>query len=307
MTALIEPAIDPQLALEASTLESSRTELEHGHRKTTSLVWRTAVERTIGTMREHLAERLTLAKLAETAVLSPYHFNRVFSHVTGLPPGIFLTALRLECAKRLLVLTHFSVTRICLDVGYQSLGTFSTQFAQLVGVQPSRLRSMLPALTDNAAYKLALPGAEDVRPDASPFGVMGRVSGFDVPSGPVFVGLFARPVPQGNPFGCAVLPCAGRFRVQSVPDGRYYPLAVAIPWRHGALGCTLPDYASIYVGAAPPVEVHAGVPSSQIDIFLRPALPTDPPIVVALPALFLRHAQNRNAGCKGDDASRWTI
>ena len=84
-----------------------------------------AVERVLATMRERLDEDLTLHDMADVAHLSPYHFTRVFRHVTGIPPCEFLTALRLQEAKRLLLTTGLSVTDVCFEVGYSSLGTFT--------------------------------------------------------------------------------------------------------------------------------------------------------------------------------------
>jgi AraC family transcriptional regulator len=92
-----------------------------------------AVERVLATMRERLDEDLTLHVMADVARLSPYHFTRVFRHVTGIPPCEFLTALRLQEAKRLLLTTGLSVTDVCFEVGYSSLGTFTTRFTHLIG------------------------------------------------------------------------------------------------------------------------------------------------------------------------------
>ena len=69
----------------------------------TALSHQQAIERVILAMRSRLAEPLTLRDLAGIAHLSPYHFCRVFQRLTGVPPGEFLTALRLEEAKRLLL------------------------------------------------------------------------------------------------------------------------------------------------------------------------------------------------------------
>src|SRR6476619_1111248 len=75
-----------------------------------------------------------------TAYLSRFHFNRVCREITGLPPVRFHTALRIAAAKRLLLTTDMSVTEVSLEVGYQSLGTFTTHFHELVGVSPRTLR-----------------------------------------------------------------------------------------------------------------------------------------------------------------------
>ncbi len=59
-----------------------------------------AVERTIQTMHTHLQELLTLEDLASVAYLSPFHFNRIFRRLIGIPPVEFLSALRFQAARR---------------------------------------------------------------------------------------------------------------------------------------------------------------------------------------------------------------
>src|SRR5436853_2809282 len=99
-----------------------------------------AVERVIQTMHIHLHEVLTLEDLASVACLSPSHFHRVFRRVIGIPPGEFLSALRFQMARCLLLTTSLSVTDICFEVGYTSLGSFTSRFTQLVGLSPRLLR-----------------------------------------------------------------------------------------------------------------------------------------------------------------------
>ncbi len=85
--------------------------------------------------------------LADVACLSAFHFSRVFRAVTGIPPGQFLAVLRLELAKRLLLTSDLPVTDICSAVGYTSVGTFTSQFTELVGMTPIHLRR-LPSAAD---------------------------------------------------------------------------------------------------------------------------------------------------------------
>src|SRR6266852_6143410 len=99
-----------------------------------------AIEHAIQAMHTHLHELLTLEDLASVACLSPYHFNRVFHRLTGIPPGEFLSALRFQAARRLLLTTPLSVTDICFEVGYTSTGSFTSRFTQLVGLSPRLLR-----------------------------------------------------------------------------------------------------------------------------------------------------------------------
>ena len=92
-------------------------------------------------MAERLGEDLTLEDMASAASMSVYHFARVFREQVGVPPATYLAALRLTEAKRLLTQTSLSVTNICYQVGYTSVGTFTSRFTQLVGVSPGQFRA----------------------------------------------------------------------------------------------------------------------------------------------------------------------
>src|SRR5215213_3589316 len=127
----------------------------HDVRPATTAAHHEAVERVIRMMHDRLDEPLTLQEMSRTAYISPYHFNRIFRHITGIPPNKFLYALRLETAKRLLLTTNTSVTNVCFDVGYNSLGTFIRRFTGLVGLSPSHFRS----LARHASESLSVPTA----------------------------------------------------------------------------------------------------------------------------------------------------
>jgi AraC-like DNA-binding protein len=94
--------------------------------------------------RDYLAasyrQRVTLTDAARCACLSPFHFNRVFAQVFGETPHEFLTRIRIDEAKKLLLLDSRSVTDVCFDVGYGSLGSFSTRFRSLTGLSPAAFR-----------------------------------------------------------------------------------------------------------------------------------------------------------------------
>jgi len=89
---------------------------------------------------ERSAEPLTGARLARTAGVSRYHFLRLFRDAFGETPHRYLTRVRLERARKLLAADAGSVTDVCLEVGFSSLGSFSTLFARRVGMPPSGYR-----------------------------------------------------------------------------------------------------------------------------------------------------------------------
>jgi AraC-like DNA-binding protein len=88
------------------------------------------------------AEPLTIATLARVACLSPFHFQRLFRAAFGETPMRRVQRLRLEAAGRLLVETDRPVTRVCADVGFESLGTFSALFKRRFGASPRAFREM---------------------------------------------------------------------------------------------------------------------------------------------------------------------
>jgi transcriptional regulator GlxA family with amidase domain len=98
------------------------------------------------TMDRTYAQPLDIASLARIACLSPTHLIRTFRATFGETPHRYLQRRRVERAMFLLRATDRSVTEICLDVGFTSLGTFSRTFAGIVGEPPSahRRRGPLP-------------------------------------------------------------------------------------------------------------------------------------------------------------------
>jgi AraC-like DNA-binding protein len=82
----------------------------------------------------------TIDALAHDVGISPFHFIRQFEAVFGVTPHQYRIAARLDRAKELLATQRQSVTAICMDVGFSSLGSFSTLFARRFGETPSEYR-----------------------------------------------------------------------------------------------------------------------------------------------------------------------
>src|SRR6266545_4207989 len=74
------------------------------------------------------SEPLTVDDMARAAGLSRAHFSREFRRAFGEPPHVYLLTRRLERAAALLKTTDRSVLDICLAVGLQSVGSFTTSF-----------------------------------------------------------------------------------------------------------------------------------------------------------------------------------
>lgn len=262
-------------------LSASREDTIASHRR--------AVERVITDARERLCEPISLQDMSRVAYVSPFHFNRVFHQITGLPPNKFISAMRLDEAKRLLLNTNLSITDICFDVGYNSLSTFTRRFTERVGLGPREFRYLAERITPASVESLCAHYAELTQRAAlrDTFeGVEGFVDFSKPGGGPIFVGLFPAHIPQSRPVGGALLTSPGAFRIGPVPDGTYYLLAAALPRPADTLGYLLPDSASLSVGAwNGPVIVREGKANGWFNISLRPMVLTDPPLLVSLPFL----------------------
>ncbi len=245
---------------------------------------RSAVERVILAMRERMSEELTLEEMADIAFLSPYHFNRIFRRLTGIPPSQFLSALRLEAAKRLLLTTDRRVTDICFEVGYNSLGTFTTRFTQLVGLPPGQLRLLSKAFTPHKAQEL-LVMLNQSPPDADVPAITGEIEAGSAVTGLLFLGLFETPIPQGRPVSCALLAQPGPYRIRIPADGRYFIFAAGLARVERPLDYLMCGGSIRGVASAGPLIVRDGTVTGDTLLSLRPPDLLDPPLLVTLPLL----------------------
>lgn len=242
------------------------------------------IRRSIRHMQGRLAEKLALDEMAAVACMSSFHFLRVFQSLTGVPPARFLGALRLEAAKSLLMRTDRCVFDICQDVGYSSLGTFSTRFAQLVGLSPARYREMYRELRSGSARATALP-RQNLPVSSNPHW-RGRIEHVP-PDALLFVGLFESRIPQTLPLACDILAGTDEFRLDlpddADADAAYHVLSVAL--------LPVPDFDRLFdnrsligaVGAAGPVTAREL--DLPVSLQLRAPDLLDPPVLVAFPLL----------------------
>jgi AraC-like DNA-binding protein len=89
-------------------------------------------------------EPLEVDDLAKAAGLSKAHFSREFRRAFGESPYVYLLTRRLERAAALLRNTDHSVAEICLEVGLQGIGSFTTSFKRTYGVTPTAYREAHP-------------------------------------------------------------------------------------------------------------------------------------------------------------------
>jgi AraC family transcriptional regulator len=90
----------------------------------------------------HLGERIRLQQLAALAGLSQFHFARAFKASMGVSPHAYVLRSRIGEAKRLLSTSSLPVADIARRTGFSGTGPLSTRFRAVVGVTPSRFRSL---------------------------------------------------------------------------------------------------------------------------------------------------------------------
>src|SRR5258705_7098359 len=83
---------------------------------------------------------LDLNEISSHACFSRYHFLRLFRQAFNKTPHQYLTERRIERAKELLRTDDLRVTDVCFEVGFQSLGSFSSLFHKSVGHAPITYR-----------------------------------------------------------------------------------------------------------------------------------------------------------------------
>jgi len=88
----------------------------------------------------HFTTPIDLDRLAREACLSRYHFHRLFTRIYRLTPHQYLTRKRIEQARKSLAGNELTVTEICNEVGFESIGSFSTLFKKEIGHAPTRYR-----------------------------------------------------------------------------------------------------------------------------------------------------------------------
>ena len=89
-------------------------------------------------------EPLDVPAIARAAHLSPAHFSREFRRAFGATPHQYLLTRRMERAAALLRSTDRTVADICVTVGLQSVGSFTTTFGRTFGVSPTAYRAAHP-------------------------------------------------------------------------------------------------------------------------------------------------------------------
>lgn len=82
------------------------------------------------------AAAIDLDNISDEAYFSKFHFIRLFKKIYGKTPHQYLTSVRIDIAKQLLI-KGSTVSEACIYVGFESLSSFSTLFKNSVGISPT--------------------------------------------------------------------------------------------------------------------------------------------------------------------------
>lgn len=233
-----------------------------------------SVDRVIRAICENLGEQITIDDMARTAMFSKFHFSRIFQRVTGISPGRFLSALRLQEAKRLLLATSLTVADISHLVGYNSIGTFSSRFRSSVGVSPTEYRQF-------RGFVVPLPSQAPGR-DGPTSTVRGQVwSPPQCRPAHIVVGLFPDRIVQGRPARHVTIAEAGPFVLDDVPEGTWHVLVCSAELEPDSGIAGFSEVSEVYVAAHGPIDVRPGIPVRAADLWLRARCILDPPVLLA--------------------------
>ena len=132
-------------------------------RLTTRSDYAMRLERVFRWLADHLDDTLDLARLAEVAAMSPYHFHRTYHAMQGETAAETVRRLRLHRAAVELITGELPVPRVARRAGYGSQEARTRAFKSAYGVPPARYRaSFVPSPTLKGPSERKGPiGAED--------------------------------------------------------------------------------------------------------------------------------------------------
>ncbi|MGW2825820.1 helix-turn-helix domain-containing protein [Streptomyces sp. NPDC001443] len=234
------------------------------------------VDRAVQIIRERYAEPISLDDIARAVLVSKFHLLRVFSQVTGVTPGRFLSAVRIGEAKLLLQNSDLGVATISSRVGYSSTGSFTSRFTESVGIPPTRYRQL-----SRGEGGHALRSSAGGRDDMACRQLRGVARAAAEPVSSIYIGSFGSPILQGHPSSWTTVKCLGPFVLQQVPYGICYLHATmrAARERPGR-----PLETMLLTARLGPIRIdpYAGF---EVELVLCPQGWSHPPVLFAAPDL----------------------
>lgn len=245
------------------------------------------VRAAIELMREDLSRFTEVRQIARELHYSQFYFQRAFRRGTGITPGHYLSALRVQRAKEMLAETALPVVQVAMTVGYQSQAAFTKAFAERVGMTPGRFRR----LVDDAAGRRLRDLSVDLDPPAA--GVAACVvapDGQDSGDRMCFLGEFPSGLPSGVPTAVS-LTRTSTLVVPGRPDSRQV-LAASYP-----MGSDVTDLLLGGPGALVGQGLTAGGSDEERlpEMVLRSPGAGDPPVLTAAPVVYLLGAEKFGA------------
>ncbi len=116
-------------------------------KENTNSEYHKSINLAIDYINKHLNEAIDLKTIAEVAMISEFHFCRIFKAYIGESIGVYITRLRMERTAHLLQISDTSLTSIAEKTGYQSQQSLSKAFKKHFGVSPSAFRNLNTYLT----------------------------------------------------------------------------------------------------------------------------------------------------------------
>lgn len=121
------------------SMVSNQIAMHHGHAEPP------VISRAKSYIQEHQSDDLSLGQVAKAVNTSTFYFCKMFKKVTGLNFTDYVSRLRIEKAKNLLLNPNLRVSEIAYEVGFQSLTHFNRVFKKILGQSPTEYRGRLPA------------------------------------------------------------------------------------------------------------------------------------------------------------------
>lgn len=236
-----------------------------------------AVLRGLRLIESSFAGESTLDRLAAGAGLSPFHFHRRFTTVTGSTPHELVTALRIRAAKAELARTGTAVADIARSVGYASAPSFSRQFRRFVGFTPTAFREATARMDGTVGeWASSMRGS---RPAGT-----GRImcAPVDAVNAVALFAVFRHDQPRGKPAWCAVndARAAATLPASFVPgSSQVFGLVVSgvTPLLDFAVG----EFGRLWVGVGP-VATTTARPAASWTMPLRSAFAWESPLLCGI-------------------------
>lgn len=251
------------------------------------------IDEVITYIHQKIYDPISLAELANHVAYSPYHFSRLFKKQMGISPLYYVSSLRLQKAKEMLLQTNLTIRDIGLEVGQQSLGTFTTRFTERIGVSPSQFRDSISEVDYQLSSLQIFSNWHPLNTENQNNIVEGTIMA-EVPfNGIILIGLFKKAIPEGLPLYGTVLSSLGDYMFTDVKPGTYYLMATAVSWETEATDILLP-HTTLRARSIKPITIQNGISNPQQNLTLHPPKLDDPPILVSLPLLMNNFIKSMN-------------